>query len=116
MLGSAAVGHVRTAADEHRGPAAVRGLGPDAALAGPDALQLGQLTVECVPAFPEVDARCLVVVFTATHRQAEREPALGETVDRRGLLREQSGVRTQRGDEDVGDEADPLGDRRCRGE
>jgi hypothetical protein len=75
------------------------------------ARELGQLTLEDPAAAVEVDAGDLVVVGAAADRQPEHEATVREVVDRRRLLGEQRRVGAQRGDQDVGRQADALGHR-----
>jgi hypothetical protein len=78
--------------------------------------EVGGLAIERRPARVEVRAAHLVVVFAAAGRQTEHEAPVREVVERRRLLGEQRRVGSQRRDQDVGHQADPLRDRGRRGE
>ena len=119
-LGGAAEGRVDLPADHQLGRV-VRHVGPDASgeallVAGPDALHLGQHLVEALAALVVGDARGLVVVLARTHRRTQHQPPAGQVLHCGGLLGQQGGVHSVGGDQDAGEQLDPLGDRGGRRE
>jgi len=83
-------------------------LAPAHRLAAPRAVNDRQLGVEVPPARHERAAGRREVVGSPTHTEAERQPTAGELVDARRRLRQQQ-RRVDRGQQDVGHQADPAG-------
>ena len=84
-------------------------------LARPGLVQQLQVGVEAPAAVGEGPAGRLVVVGPATHPEAEGEAAARELVDAGGHLGQQHRV-VGRPQQDVGDQADPVGHGRRRGQ
>jgi hypothetical protein len=112
---AALIGGISAPADQQPWPPVLPGRWADAALSAPHHRHLLQLLFEDAPAPAEVDAAGLEVVRPTPRSQAQGEAPTRQRVDRGGLLGQQRRVRPERGNENVGDQLDPLGHRRGRG-
>src|SRR5215213_4991572 len=83
-------------------------------LAGPDPLQLLELGLEQPPALVEWGSGSRIVVLAQSDGDSERETAIRQRIDRRGLLRQHRPVSAEWAEEDVGGQANSIRDGRGR--